>query len=62
MLASRFLNRKSMKTEDGRCLKKVKARYLKIIIWAYTHKGKTVFIMVFLFFFSIFVGPKLLKI
>ena len=61
MLASRFLNRKSMKSEDGRLFKKVKARYLKIIHWAYAHKGKTVFIMVFLFFFSIFVGPKLLK-
>ena len=61
MLASRFLNRKSMKTEDGRLFKKVKARYLKIIHWAYAHKGKTVFIMVFLFFFSIFIGPKLLK-
>ncbi|MCY7007755.1 efflux RND transporter permease subunit [Fusobacterium simiae] len=61
MLASRFLNRKSMKTEDGRLFKKVKARYLKIIHWAYAHKLKTILIMVILFFFSIFMGPKLLK-
>lgn len=61
MLASRFLNRKSMKTEDGRLFKKVKAGYLKLINWAYAHKGKTILIMVLLFFFSIFTGPRLLK-
>jgi len=31
MLASRFLNRKSMKSEDGKFFKKVKEFYLKII-------------------------------
>lgn len=61
MLASRFLNRKSMKSEDGRLFKKVKARYLKIINWAYAHKLKTILIMIFLFFFSLFAAPKLLK-
>lgn len=61
MLASRFLNRKSMKTEDGRLFKKVKAKYLKIINWAYIHKLKTILIMLFLFFISIFAAPKLLK-
>ena len=61
MLASRFLNRKSMKSEDGKILKKVKEKYLKIINWAYAHKAKTILIMVFLFFFSILTGPKLLK-
>ena len=61
MLASRFLNRKSMKSEDGRLFKKVKAFYLKVINKAISHKGLTVLIMVILFFFSIFVGPKFLK-
>ena len=61
MLASRFLNRKSMKSEDGRLFKKVKTFYLKVINKAISHKGLTVLIMVVLFFFSIFVGPKLLK-
>ena len=61
MLASRFLNRKSMKSEDGRLFKKVKGFYLKIINKAISHKGLTVLIMVVLFFFSVFVGPKLLK-
>ena len=61
MLASRFLNRKSMKSEDGRLFKKVKGLYLKIINKAISHKGLTVLIMVVLFFFSVFVGPKLLK-
>lgn len=61
MLASRFLNRKSMKSEDGRLFKKIKAFYLKVINKAISHKGLTVLIMVVLFFFSIFVGPKLLK-
>ena len=61
MLASRFLNRKSMKSEDGKFFKKVKAFYLKVINSAVSHKGLTVLIMVGLFFFSILVGPKLLK-
>ena len=61
MLASRFLDRKSMKSEDGRLFKKIKAFYLKVINKAISHKGLTVLIMVVLFFFSIFVGPKLLK-
>ena len=61
MLASRFLNRKSMKSEDGKFFKKVKAFYLKVINSAISHKGLTVLIMVGLFFFSILVGPKLLK-
>ena len=61
MLASRFLNRKSMKSEDGKLFKKVKAFYLKVINSAVSHKGLTVLIMVGLFFFSILVGPKLLK-
>jgi len=61
MLASRFLNRKSMKSEDGRLFKKVKAFYLKVINKAISHKGLTVLIMVVLFFFSIFVGPRFLK-
>jgi len=61
MLASRFLNRKSMKSEDGRLFKKVKTFYLKVINKAISHKGLTVLIMAVLFFFSIFVGPKLLK-
>ena len=61
MLASRFLNRKSMKSEDGRLFKKVKAFYLKVINKAISHKGLTVIIMVVLFFFSIFIGPKFLK-
>ena len=61
MLASRFLNRKSMKSEDGKFFKKVKAFYLKVINRAVSHKGLTVLIMVGLFFFSILVGPKLLK-
>ena len=61
MLASRFLNRKSMKSEDGRLFKKVKAFYLKVINKAISHKGLTVLIMIILFFFSIFVGPKFLK-
>ncbi len=60
-LASRFLNRKSMKSEDGKFFKKVKAFYLKVINSAISHKGLTVLIMVGLFFFSILVGPKLLK-
>jgi len=61
MLASRFLNRKSMKSEDGKFFKKVKAFYLKVINKAISHKALTVLIMVGLFFFSILVGPKLLK-
>lgn len=61
MLASRFLNRKSMKSEDGKFFKKVKEFYLKIINKAISHKALTILIMVGLFFFSILVGPKLLK-
>lgn len=61
MLASRFLNRKSMKTEDGKLFRKVKARYLKIINWAYGHRLKTVLIILGLFIFSILTGPRMLK-
>ena len=61
MLVSRFLNRKSMISEDGKFFKNVKAFYLKVINSAISHKGLTVLIMVGLFFFSILVGPKLLK-
>jgi len=50
-----------MKSEDGKFFKKVKAFYLKVINSAVSHKGLTVLIMVGLFFFSILVGPKLLK-
>nr|WP_314530509.1 efflux RND transporter permease subunit [uncultured Fusobacterium sp.] len=61
MLASRFLNRKSMKTEDGKLFRKVKTRYLKIINWAYAHRLKTVLIILGLFIFSILTGPRMLK-
>ena len=50
-----------MKSEDGKFFKKVKAFYLKVINKAISHKALTVLIMVGLFFFSILVGPKLLK-
>lgn len=61
MLASKFLNVKSMVTTDGKIFSKVKKIYLLIINWAIVHRAKTVFIAIGIFIFTMLVGPKFLK-
>lgn len=61
MLASKFLNRRSLRTEDGKILKKVKAKYLYIINWSIKNRLKTIFIAFGLFIFTILIGPKFMK-
>lgn len=61
MLASKFLNTKSMQTEDGKIFQKLKSKYLSFINLAMKNRIKTVIIAFGLFIFTIFVGPRFIK-
>ena len=62
MLSSRFLTNKTDVTKEGKIFGAVKAKYLKLINWAITHRGKTMLITIAIFIFSMVTVPRFLKL
>ncbi len=62
MLSSRFLTNKTDVTKEGKIFGAVKDKYLKLINWAITHRGKTMLITIAIFIFSMVTVPRFLKL